>query len=372
MSDLNKEALDVWGALKPMIDQEISSRTQGMVQRRKAKVTTAPSLSTGIIGVTEPFGTEYFIPFNTNLTTASVGDFVWVEFMYGATNAFASMYASADTKDWTVGGDANIIGNATINGVLDVTPRRTYAYLTTPGWYRVLTLVLSNASTVLGGDGIQIDFVINRAYGNTNGETHRCTLSLIYNNAKFVDESSRSNVFGIKKIRYNTNTVGTYRYGCVDIYYDLTSSNPVYVDFTVHQAAESIQAAITASDLTGVLPYPADETEMTSHDFSANASAVQTANVSNVLKSGSFTNSDRELNWTATDSCWFYGSFVMQANTRGQAYIEVNNVRIFDFDLSASIGHQMCFVPVPLQGGDKLYVNVSSNDTSTYKIVAMR
>ena len=53
MSDLNKEALDVWGGLKPMIDQEISSRTQGMVQRRKAKVTTAPSLATNTIGVTE-------------------------------------------------------------------------------------------------------------------------------------------------------------------------------------------------------------------------------------------------------------------------------------------------------------------------------
>lgn len=426
MSDLNKESLAIWNNLKPMIDEEIKSQTKGMVQRRKAKVTTAPSLSTGTIGVTEPFGPEYFIPFNTNLTTASVGDFVWVEFMYGATNAFASMYASADTKNWTVGGvldvtprrcyaklssagwyrvlvfnapdsgattggsglvvdfniqratraenhsitlrcassglisfvneqsksytvyidkiryvydstnlkayvdihytgsdlastqigveytvhasslnmqeqivsgnlssaatspvspetvlteytfsangtgDITCNGDVTVGGVLDVTPRRTSAYLYTPGWYRVLTFVSSNASAVSGASDAQIDIVVNRQYGNTNDETHRITLSMLYNNVKFVDESSRSNYFGITKIRYNTNTAGTYKFGYVDIYYDLTNSNPVYVDFTVHQAATSIQAAITASDLTGVATSPANETELAKYEFASN------------------------------------------------------------------------------------------------------
>ena len=274
-TDLNGQSLAIWNNLKPMIDEEIKSQTKGMVQRRKAKVTTAPSLSTGTIGVTEPFGTEYFIPFNTNLTTASVGDFVWVEFMYGATNAFASMYASADTKDYTVGGNLTVIGNETVNGnttlngVLDVTQRKTSAYLATPCWYRVLTFVSSNAASVNGGFNAQIDIVINRDYSNNDQETHRITLSMLYNNVKFVDELSRSNVFGIKKIRYNTNTVGTYKFGYVDIYYDLTNSNPVFVDFTVHHAAHSTQAAITASDITGVNPSPANETIVTTHDFIA-------------------------------------------------------------------------------------------------------
>ena len=266
-ADLNGQSLAIWNNLKPMIDEEIKSQTKGMVQRRKAKVTTAPSLSTGTIGVTEPFGTEYFIPFNTNLTTASVGDFVWVEFMYGATNAFASMYASADTKNWTVG------------GVLDVTPRRTSAYLSTAGWYRVLTYVSSNAADVAGANGLQIDFVVNRGYSNTTNETHRVTLSMTYNGAKFVDESSRSNYLGITKIRYTTNTTGTYKFGYVDIYYGLSNSNPVYVDFTVHQAATSIQAAITASDLTSVASSPADETVLTEYTLHAKAPMADVSNL---------------------------------------------------------------------------------------------
>lgn len=159
--------------------------------------------------------------------------------------------------------------NATFNGVVDVTQRRTSAYLSTPGWYRVLTFVSSSASTIVGAFGVQIDFVINRSFWIMNNEMHRVTLSLIYNGAKFVDELSRSNYFGITKIRYNTNTVGDIKFGYVDIYYDLTSSNPVYVDFTVHQAAESIQSAITASGLTGVAPSPANETVMESYDFIA-------------------------------------------------------------------------------------------------------
>lgn len=159
--------------------------------------------------------------------------------------------------------------NATFNGVVDVTPRRTSAYLSTPGWYRVLTFVSSSDSAIVGAFGFQIDFVINRSFWTLNNEIHRVTLSLIYNGAKFVDELSRSNYFGITKIRYNTNTVGDIKFGYVDIYYDLTSSNPVYVDFTVHQAAESIQSAITASGLTGVAPSPANETVMESYDFIA-------------------------------------------------------------------------------------------------------
>ena len=282
-ADLNGQSLAIWNNLKPMIDEEIKSQTKGMVQRRKAKVTTAPSLSTGTIGVTEPFGTEYFIPFNTNLTTASVGDFVWVEFMYGATNAFASMYASADTKDYTVGGNLTVIGdeevngNTTINGVLDVTPRRTSAYLENRGWYRVLTFMSRNGADVAGGEAVQIEFVINRAFINGSNETHKVTLALIYNNAKFVDETSSINNKYITKIRYSTNTSGSVKFGYVDIYYDANVRNSVYIDFVVHHAAVRYQLAINASGLTGVDPSPANETVMKEYTFSENVSSQPTA-----------------------------------------------------------------------------------------------
>ncbi len=120
MADMNKQALEMWGALKPMIDKEIAEKTRGVVQRRKAKVTTAPSLITNKIGVTEPFGDQYFVPFTTNLISAQIGDVVWVEFMYGATNAFAAMFASADDKDLTVAGDMTVKGDVTIEGDLNL------------------------------------------------------------------------------------------------------------------------------------------------------------------------------------------------------------------------------------------------------------
>lgn len=92
MADLNKQALDMWNAMKPMIDKEIENKTRSMVQRRKAKVTTAPNGS--VIGVTEAFGPEMSIPYISSMSSAQVGDVVWVEFMYGATNSFVSMYAN--------------------------------------------------------------------------------------------------------------------------------------------------------------------------------------------------------------------------------------------------------------------------------------
>lgn len=116
MADLNKQALEMWNAIKPMIDKEIENKTRGMVQRRKAKVTTAPNGS--VIGVTEAFGPEIFVPYVSLMANAQVGDVVWIEFMYGATNAFVSMYASADTKDVTVGGDLSVLGNIIGGGVV--------------------------------------------------------------------------------------------------------------------------------------------------------------------------------------------------------------------------------------------------------------
>ena len=156
--------------------------------------------------------------------------------------------------------------NTEINGYLDVTTRRASAYLTEQGWYRVLTFTYPNAADIVGAGGIQIDLIINRSYGQTNNETHRITLELAYNNIGFVNEYSRSNYFGITKIRYNVNTTGTYSYGYVDIYYDLDVSNPVFVDFNVY-AESFIKAAITAGTLQGVAPSPANETRLAEYGF---------------------------------------------------------------------------------------------------------
>lgn len=252
MADLNKESMAIWKSLKPMIDEEIKAQTRGSVQRRKMKVTTAPSLVTNVIGVTEPYGTEMLIPFNTNLSTAHIGDVVWVEFMYGATNAFASMYASADTKDWTVGGDANIIGNATINGVLDVTKRRCSATLSSAGWYRVLK------HTGAMPDGAIIKFLIGR---NVAGECHTIDLNVPYGYT-FVNEVSSSDTnFGITKIRVTSDS--EYRY--VDVYYALSATCTLRVDFVA--AGTLVQSKVVAESLQSVADAPSGETVRATYEF---------------------------------------------------------------------------------------------------------
>lgn len=118
MSDFNKESLAIWNSLKPIIDKEIERKTAGMVQRRKMLVSTAPSMLTGVIGVTEPFGTEVMIPFVATLANAVVGDAVWVEFAYGLSNAVAIGKASLDEKDLYIPGDLTVAGDASFSGTV--------------------------------------------------------------------------------------------------------------------------------------------------------------------------------------------------------------------------------------------------------------
>lgn len=254
MPNLNKDALDIWNALRPMIDKEIERRTKGMVQRRKMKVTTAPSLVTNVIGVTEPYGPEMFIPFNTNLSAAHIGDVVWVEFMYGATNAFASMYASADTKDWAVGGDANIMGNATINGVLDVTTRSCSATLSSAGWYRVFLYSSTNDDELAGSKSANIRITITREgiVGNSfRNEVRFIDFSLAYGSYIFSNETSVTQSLAIDKIRYGYDL--TNHFGFIDIHCKRNDSNPITVSFNVATDLE------TQGEMASVEPYPVSD-----------------------------------------------------------------------------------------------------------------
>lgn len=83
------EALKIWKALEPMVAKKISAMTAGAVQRRKAKVSTAPNATTGLIGVQEAFSNQIMIPYSSQLSEAKVGDMCWIEWSYGATNAIA-------------------------------------------------------------------------------------------------------------------------------------------------------------------------------------------------------------------------------------------------------------------------------------------
>lgn len=242
------------------------------------------------------------------------------------------------------------------NSTVDVTQRRCSATLSSAGWYRVCKT--ANVS------GSILKFYINTV---NVAETHEIDFMVSGTATKFANESSVCTHVFVDKIRSTYNGADLF----IDVHYNISNSNTVKVGFEAYGKASETDVTLS-SELSSVADAPAGETVLTTHNFSANASPVQTANVSSVLRSGTFTPSDTTLDYTATAPCWFYGSFLMQANSRGIAYIEVNNVRVYDFDLSASLGHQYCFVPVPLQKGDRLYVYISSNDNSTYKIIAMR
>lgn len=275
MPDYNSEASNVWDALKPAIDGEIDQRTRGMVQRRKAKVTTAPSLVTNKIGVTEPYGTEIFIPFVSNLASAVVGDYVWVEFMYGANNSFASMFASADSKDQTVA------GNLTVGGVLDVTQRRCYGTVSSQGWYRIIQYDAIGNAEAIGDYGRIFNIRLVRRYNDGNNEVHKITLMNPYNVFKFTDETSVSNGFFFTKIRatYNSTTHKTY----IDVYYDSTRSNNVAAFFDVYSAEPDALARAVSVPFTNVSAAPSGETVLTEYTFLANGSQVSNLTVNGIL-----------------------------------------------------------------------------------------
>ena len=259
MADLNREALEVWNSLKPMIDKEITDKTQGAVQRRKAKVTTAPSLVTNTIGVTEAFGQEIFLPFVTNIASAVVGDLVWIEWMYGASNAFVSSFAEVDKKDFTVA------------GTFDVLSRRCYATLPTTGngagWYRVMSFTGWDSNAPKWTVSCAIDFTITRTWGSANNEVHKVSLIAACNNVSFANETSKSNTMLIDKIRYVIDGNNGY----VDIRYNSTSTNPCVVDFAVH-TSPTIQFRFAAVTPTKVADSPVSPASVEAeYTFAANA-----------------------------------------------------------------------------------------------------
>ena len=87
MADHSREAQAIAEALRPMVMSWINENTKNCVRRRKMTVTTAPNGS--VIGVTEAYSSEIFIPYASSLANVSVGTSVWVEWVYSAANMIA-------------------------------------------------------------------------------------------------------------------------------------------------------------------------------------------------------------------------------------------------------------------------------------------
>lgn len=264
MPDMNKEALAIWESLKPAIDKEIEKKTAGMVQRRKMKVSTAPSLSTGLIGVTEPFGDEIFIPFVGNLATATVGTPVWVEFSYGANNYIAVGYASLTNKD------------VTIAGALDVVQRRCSASLSSIGWYRVLVGQFGSAGPANGSRGLVVKFNIVRQGLSAVAESHSITCRTRNNGVSlWSDEDSMANQSDnliVDKIRHVVDGNNTY----FDIHYNVAAANNVSVFFDTYMN-QAVQNQITSGDFLAVADSPSG-TVVSEYSFNKNGTGDINAN----------------------------------------------------------------------------------------------
>lgn len=79
--DKANEALKNWKSLLPMLKPLIKSETKNAVRRKKMNVATAPNGTT--IGVSDPADTTVInIPYQPACANVSVGQSVWVEWLY--------------------------------------------------------------------------------------------------------------------------------------------------------------------------------------------------------------------------------------------------------------------------------------------------
>lgn len=99
----DNEAVKIVNALKPFIKKWYDEWGRSCIRCKKMTVTTAPD--NGVIGVTDAFGSEIFIPFKSNLSSANVGNVVWCKWMF---DNMQTLYADSIVGDMDVGGGSNI------------------------------------------------------------------------------------------------------------------------------------------------------------------------------------------------------------------------------------------------------------------------
>lgn len=95
-----EEALKIWKALKPMVNRQIEDKTRSSVRAKKMTVTTPPV--NGVVGVTETFCPEIFVPCSASLSDLRVGDAVWVWYFFN--NASTMIVLSRGNGQFSMNG----------------------------------------------------------------------------------------------------------------------------------------------------------------------------------------------------------------------------------------------------------------------------
>lgn len=102
-------SLKIWNAIEPLVNRKIEEQTRNCQRMKSMTVSTAYSAQTGVVGVTEAFGKEIFLPVISTIDTGklTVGANVWVAMPYSSmSNAIVTMMG--DGKNGQTGNVAEI------------------------------------------------------------------------------------------------------------------------------------------------------------------------------------------------------------------------------------------------------------------------
>lgn len=191
------------------------------------------------------------------LTTAGDNDEIAIE--VGTTTY--KMTKSNFLKEFMPKSGGEFTGNITVNGVIDVTPRRCGATLSSPGWYRVFDYNAINEARVSG----DIAFLIDVTVLDWARQSHKITLYGLLGALKFGDEISVSQTSYINKIRYWKN--GTHGY--IDVHYTGGESRYVACYFDVKCNYPDNLNRFSSMTPTAVVDSPSGS-ELTTYTFVAN------------------------------------------------------------------------------------------------------
>lgn len=92
-------SLKIWNAIEPLVNRKIEEQTRNCQRMKSMTVSTAYSAQTGVVGVTEAFGKEIFLPVISTIDTGklTVGANVWVALPYSSmSNAIVTMMGDGD------------------------------------------------------------------------------------------------------------------------------------------------------------------------------------------------------------------------------------------------------------------------------------
>ena len=244
--------------------------------------------------------------------------------------------------------------DAQFDGVVDIVNRRSYATLSSAGWYRVCKFDFSTYGEAIGAAGGILHLNITDSYGTNANDSHTIDLLFAHNKITFANESSVGNHLGVDKIRYTLNSASPYD-GFVDIHW-VGGSSYIGVTFDYDSIALIRQANLTSSNLIAVAPAPSGETVMSTYTFAADTLGPSIGQYSETITSFS----------TVPGLGNYYHAFI---NIESNINIKPRNVLAVFTDWGAGSNSVTGFT---VHGNQHLYVSFVNNTACTVYITYLK